>query len=151
MPDKLDNFDRKSTDEVHDLGEPYDYLSIMHYGQVNTKTAECYNDCVFSLSVICNVFDYHALLCWLRHSRIRQDTLIHALSHLSSAMFVHWLSYRFADSRFDDNYDSNSNPCLTLMIGSRRVPKPLMIGSSHLVESAKGDVGETGGHPCIVA
>ena len=41
--------------------------------------------------------------------------------------------FRFADSRFADNYDSNSSPCLTLMIGSRRVPKTLMIGSSYLV------------------
>ncbi len=35
--------------------------------------------------------------------------------------------------RFRRNSDSNSNPCLTLMIGLRWVPKTLMIGSIYLV------------------
>ncbi len=39
---------------------------------------------------------------------------------------------RFIDSRFADNYDSNGNPCLIILIGTRRVPKTLMIGSSYL-------------------
>ena len=55
---------------------------------------------------------------------------------------------RFANSRFADNYESNSNPCLTLMIGSRRVPKTLMMGIGETGIGEPG-IGETGGHPVI--
>ena len=55
-----------------------------------------------------------------------------AESHFAESHFAepHFAESNFAESNLADSYDSNSNPCLTLMIGSRWVPKTLMIAGS---------------------
>ena len=38
MPEKFENFDKKSNFEIDSLGQPYDYYSIMHYRKVCLTT-----------------------------------------------------------------------------------------------------------------